>query len=210
MTSWLRDPRRAILLLAVGLALLRLAIGGAVHLTEDEAYYRLWAQHLQLGYFDHPPMIAWWIRAGTTIFGDTPLGIRLLPALASGLNTWLIGDLARQLGAEPKTALRAALWYNATLTVCVGGMLAIPDAPASLFWTITLCCLARVREREAWWLAAGLAAGLAVMSKYSGLFLAPGVLLWLALTPGGLKVLRRPWPWLAAAVAVAVFAPNAV
>ena len=207
-----RSPRRDILLLALGLTALRLIAAGAIPLTEDEAYYRLWAQHLQLGYFDHPPIIAWWIRAGEALFGDTPLGVRLLPVLASGLTTWLIGDLTVKLGAQPRTAFRAALWYNATLTVCLGGMLAIPDAPASLFWTATLCALAHVwaTRRTAWWLAAGLAAGLAVLSKYSGLFLAPGVLLWLLLIPEGRAELRKPGPWLAAAVAACVFAPNVV
>jgi 4-amino-4-deoxy-L-arabinose transferase-like glycosyltransferase len=205
-----RSPGRDLLLLALGLTVLRLIAAGTVHLTEDEAYYRLWAQHLQLGYLDHPPMIAWWIRAGEQVFGDTPLGVRLIPALASGLTTWLIGDLATRLGAEPRTALRAALWYNATLTVCLGGMLAIPDAPASLFWTVTLWALARYWQdrRPGWWLAAGLAAGLAVLSKYSGLFLAPGVLLWLLAVPGGRAELRRPWPWAAAVLAGLVFAAN--
>src|SRR5271156_1628926 len=32
----------------------RLLSAGALHLTEDEAYYRLWAQAPALGYFDHP------------------------------------------------------------------------------------------------------------------------------------------------------------
>lgn len=206
------DSRRAILLLALGLTAIRLVAAGTIHLTEDEAYYRFWAQHLQLGYLDHPPMIGWWIRAGMSLFGDTPLGVRLLPALSCGLNTWLIGDLARRIGAGPKAAFRAAVWYNATLTVCLGGMLAIPDSPASLFWTLTLWALARFSEhrRAGWWLVAGLAAGLAVMSKYSGLFLAPGVLLWLALTPGGLAELRKPAPWAAAAIAAAVFSANVV
>jgi len=113
--------------LAAGLTALRLAGAAFLHLTEDEAYYRLWAQHLAFGYFDHPPMIAWWIRVGTEICGDTPLGVRLLPALASGLNTWLIGDLARRLGLTDRGAFRAALWYNATLTVGLGGLLALPD-----------------------------------------------------------------------------------
>ena len=205
-----RHPRRDLLLLALGLTALRLAAAGAIPLTEDEAYYRLWAQHLQLGYYDHPPMIAWWIRAGESIAGDSPLGIRLVAVLAGGLATWLVGDLAHRLGARPATAFRAALWYNATLTICLGGMLAIPDAPASLFWTVTLWSLARVQGsgRTGWWLAAGAAAGLAVLSKYSGLFLAPGVLLWLSLTPEGRAELRRPGPWAAAALAGAIFAVN--
>jgi 4-amino-4-deoxy-L-arabinose transferase-like glycosyltransferase len=203
---------RGVLLLALGLTAIRLVAAGTIHLTEDEAYYRIWAQHLQLGYLDHPPMIAWWIRAGEMLFGDTPLGVRLIPALASGVNTWLIADLAWRLGATPRTAFRAALWYNATITVCLGGMLAIPDAPASLFWTVTLWALARfwASRRAAWWLVAGLAAGLAVMSKYSGLFLAPGVLLWLWLAPGGREELKKPGPWAAAVLAALVFSANIV
>lgn len=210
MSHHARSANVRLILLALGLTALRLVVAGAVHLTEDESYYRLWAQHLQFGYFDHPPMIAWWIRAGSLIAGDTPLGVRLLPALASGLNTWLIGDLARRLGAEPPTAFRAALWYNATLTVCLGGMLAIPDAPASLFWTLTLCALVRAwpQMKLGWWAAAGVAAGLGVLSKYSALFLAPGVVLWLLLTPGGLAALRRPAPWLAALLAALLFSVN--
>ncbi|HEX2801162.1 MAG TPA: glycosyltransferase family 39 protein [Phenylobacterium sp.] len=205
-------PRRNLLLLAVGLTVLRLVAGGTIHLTEDEAYYRLWAQHPHLGYVDHPPMIAWWIWAGSQICGDNALGVRLLPAIATGVATWLIGDLAQRLGAAPRTAFRAALWYNATLTVCLGGMLATPDTPASFFWTLTLWSLALFweRGRAVWWLAAGLSAGLAVLSKYSGLFLAPGVLLWLLLIPGGRAELRRPGPWEAALLAIFVFAVNVV
>ncbi len=207
-TGW----SRGVLFLALGFTALRLVAAGTIHLTEDESYYRLWAMHLQFGYLDHPPMIAWWIRAGETIFGDTPLGVRLVPTLAAGLTTWLIADLARRLGASPHTAFRAALWYNATLTVCLGGMLAIPDAPASLFWTITLWSLAQFwdSKKASWWLAAGAAAGLAVMSKYSALFLAPGVLLWLLLVPGGREELRKPGPWIAAVVAGLIFSANVV
>ena len=212
MTASVLKQGRGILLLALGLTALRLIAAGTIHLTEDEAYYRLWAEHLQAGYLDHPPMIAWWIRAGELVGGDTPLGVRLLPVLGSGLSTWLIGDLTRRLGAEPRTAFRAALWYNATLTVCLGGMLATPDAPASLFWMVTLWALARFwAERGAvWWLVAGAAAGLAVLSKYSGLFLAPGVLLWLWLAPGGRAELRKPGPWAAALVATLIASVNVV
>ncbi len=208
----LPSSRQSLLLLVLALTAVRLVAAGNIHLTEDEAYYRLWAQHLQLGYLDHPPMIAWWIRAGETLFGDTPLGVRIAAVLASGVSSWLIGELARTLGADGRTAFRAALWYNATLTVGLGGMLAIPDAPASLFWAATLLALARFwRTRQAaWWLAAGLAAGLAVMSKYSALFLAPGVLLWLLAVPGGLAELRKPGPWAAAVIAAGVFAANIV
>jgi 4-amino-4-deoxy-L-arabinose transferase-like glycosyltransferase len=201
---------RRLLLLTLALTAARLLAAALVPLTEDEAYYRLWAQHLQAGYFDHPPMIAWWIRLGELIAGDTTLGVRLIPGLATGLTTWLVGDLGRRLGLSEAASLRAALWYNATFTVALGGMLATPDTPACLFWTLSVWCLARAwtSHEGVWWLAAGVSAGLSCLSKYSGLFLAPGVILWLLAAPGGLAELRRPWPWLAALCALAVFAPN--
>jgi 4-amino-4-deoxy-L-arabinose transferase-like glycosyltransferase len=204
--------QRGLLLIAIAAALLRVIFGGLIHLTEDEAYYRLWAQHLQFGYYDHPPMIAWWIRAGMTLAGDSALGVRLLPALATGVTTWLVGDLARRLGGDDATAARAGLWYNATLTLAVGGILAIPDAPASLFWTLTLWCLVRTTGPRAfgWWLAAGAAAGCSLLSKYSGLFLAPGVLLWVLGRRDGRAALATPGPWLAALLALAIFSPNLI
>jgi 4-amino-4-deoxy-L-arabinose transferase-like glycosyltransferase len=204
-------PQGRLVLIALLVTAVRIVFAGAIHLTEDEAYYRLWAQHLQLGYLDHPPMIAWWIRAGELAAGDTPLGVRLLPALGAGVATWLLGDTALRIGLSSQAAARTALWYNATFTIALGGLLATPDAPACFFWTVCLWCLARTRASPAaaiWWAGAGLAAGLCCLSKYSGLFLAPGVLLWLLVTPGGVAELRKPWPWLAAIVAAAVFLPN--
>ncbi len=201
---------RPLLILIGALAVLRLLAAAAIPLTEDEAYYRLWAEHLRLGYYDHPPMVAWWIAAGTHLAGDTALGVRLLPALSSLATTALVFDLGRRMGTA-KTGISAALLYNATLTVGVGAILAIPDVPASLFWVLALWSMVRALEEDSrWWLAAGAAAGLACLSKYSALFLAPGVIAWLALTADGRRRLASPWPWLAAVIATAIFSANVV
>lgn len=204
---WAGAPRNlAVLLLALTIG--RLVAAAVIPYTEDEAYYRLWAHKLQLGYFDHPPMAAWWIRLGQLIAGDNPLGARLLAVLSSSLVSLLIYDLARKLGLGDRTAERAAVWYNATLLVGFGSFMIIPDAPSSLFWAATLWCLAKTKDGEAWWLAAGATAGLALLSKYSALFLGPGVLIWLAATPEGRRRLATPWPWLAALIAGSIFALN--
>jgi 4-amino-4-deoxy-L-arabinose transferase-like glycosyltransferase len=207
--SWLPVQVAAV---AIGLTVLRLVAARWIHLTEDEAYYRLWAEHLRLGYYDHPPMIAWWIRLGVTLVGDNPLGVRLAPVLATGLATGFVAALASTLGAGPSMALRSAIWYNATTTIGLGGILATPDAPATFFWIVTLWCLAKIwaGRSPAWWIAAGLAAGLALLSKYSALFLAPGVLLWLGMTQDGRQRLRTVWPWAAALLALALFGLNVV
>ena len=198
--------------LIAGATVIRLLAARWIPLTEDEAYYRLWAQHLHLGYYDHPPMIAWWIRLGTTLAGDNPLGVRLLPALGAGLATALVASITGLFGGDPATRFRAALWYNATTTIGVGGIIATPDAPATLFWVLTLWTLARVWAGGSprWWLAAGAFAGLACISKYSALFLGPGILLWLVASQRGRKSLATPWPWLAGVVAGAIFSSNLI
>lgn len=187
--------------------MLRLAAAGAIPLTEDEAYYRLWAQAPRLGYYDHPPMVAWWIWAGVRVAGDTPLGARLLPVAASLVSTLLVFDLGQRLPGR-RSGLTAALLYNATITIGAGAILAVPDVPASLFWLLALWAMARAKGAPAFWLCAGASAGLACLSKYSALFLAPGVVLWLALTEDGRRALRTPWPWLAAVIAAVIFSLN--
>ncbi|MBU1383531.1 MAG: glycosyltransferase family 39 protein [Alphaproteobacteria bacterium] len=206
-------PTVAGVILAV--AAVRLVFAGLIPLTEDEAYYRLWSMRLQPGYFDHPPMIAWWIAAGRGLVGDTALGARLLPVLANAVAAFLLIDAVRTLGVGERPALRAGLWLNATLLIGAGGLLAIPDAPTLLFWTATLWALARATRTGAdssavlrWWALAGVAAGLAVLSKYSALFLAPGLLLWLCLTTVNRRRLSTPGPWLAAVAALGVVAPH--
>ncbi|MGH7024197.1 MAG: ArnT family glycosyltransferase [Caulobacteraceae bacterium] len=191
---------------------LRLVVGGTTHLTEDEAYYRLWSFTPALGYYDHPPMIAWWIWLGRHIAGDTALGVRLAPILATAATGFLVFDLAKLAGASRALAARAGVWFNAAVLVLAGGFLAVPDAPASLFWALGLDAALRARRGSslAWWAAAGIAAGLACLSKYSALFIAPGMVLWLASSGEGRAALRTPGPWIAAILAAALFAGNVV
>ena len=204
-----RPPWRFLLIVAAILAA-RLAVAASLHLTEDEAYYRLWSIAPAFGYYDHPPMIAWWIAAGRALLGDSALGVRLLPCLASALTSLLVFDMARFAGGDRRTAERAGLWFNATLLVACGGFLAVPDAPAALFWGLTLWSVLKATQSGsiAWWLAAGAAAGLATLSKYSALFLGPGVLMWLASSAEGRRRLLSPGPWIALVVAAGLFGLN--
>jgi 4-amino-4-deoxy-L-arabinose transferase-like glycosyltransferase len=187
----------------------RLLVGALAPLTEDEAYYRLWSARPAFGYYDHPPMIAWLIWLGRQVAGDTPLGVRLAPSLCAAGATLVTAHLARLAGLGERAAARAGIWLNATALIGLGGELAVPDAPNTLFWSIALWCAFKASaDQQRWWLGAGLAAGLACLSKYSALFLAPGILLWLTSSSDGRAALRSPWPWLGAVVALALFSLN--
>jgi len=206
------EPRPPWLFLGFVAAILaiRLVVAANLHLSEDESYYRLWSMTPAFGYYDHPPMIAWWIAIGRALVGDTPLGVRLLPALASAATSFLVFDMARLVGADWPIAERAGVWFNCMPLVTLGAFLAVPDAPASLFWCLTLWAIlkASAEGRLGWWLLAGGAAGLATLSKYSALFLGPGTLLWLATSADRRGMLLKPGPWLALLAAACLFGLN--
>ncbi len=191
------------------LTLLRLAVAASAPLSPDEAYYWVWSRALAASYLDHPPMVALWIRAGTALAGDDALGVRLLAPLSIALGSVLLVDAGQRLFPGGRAGLAAAALLNATLLLGVGGVIMTPDTPLILFWTAVLWALARFEEagRGVWLVLAGLFAGLALDSKYTAVFLAPGVLLWLVLVPSLRRWFATPYPWLAALVAALAFVP---
>ncbi len=215
-------PRLGVRLAGAGLAALtvvRLVVAATVPLSPDEAYYRVWSRALAAGYLDHPPMVAFWIRAGTLVAGDGALGIRLLAPLAAALGSWLLWDAGERLLPGRGAGLVAAALLNSTLLLGAGAVTMTPDTPLLFFWVCTLWALVRLptggpetgpdrvveSRSEGWWLAVGLFAGLALDSKYTAAFLVLGIAVWLLLAER--RWLGRPWPWLGLVVGLVVLTP---
>jgi 4-amino-4-deoxy-L-arabinose transferase-like glycosyltransferase len=136
MTPWLAA--------LLALTALRLAVAALVPLAPDEAYYWVWSRGLQAGYLDHPPMVALFIRAGTLLAGETPLGIRLLGPLSVALASLLLARAGDALFPGRAVGLWAAVLFNATLVAGLGGVLMTPDLPLLLFWCAALWAIAQV------------------------------------------------------------------
>ena len=191
----------------------RLVAAAATPLAPDEAYYWVWSRALAAGYLDHPPMVALWISAGTAVAGDGPLGVRLLAPLAAFAGSLLLvqagDDLLPHASADQRPGLWAAILMNATLLFGIGAVTMTPDTPLLLFWTAALWAMGRMLATGdgRWWLAAGVAAGLALDSKYTGALLAPCIALWLVAVPDLRRWWRSVWLWLAALAAILLFAP---
>ncbi len=175
----------------------------------QEAYYWTYAQNLDLSYFDHPPMVAWWIWLGTQVFGDGSVGIRLCTWLSGLATTWIGVLLLRDFGIGTRGQVAWVLAGIVSPILTMTHFLANPDPPLVLGWTVVLWSLWRARSSTApgWWLLAGFAAGCGLLGKYSAVFLACSGSLLLLLDPPLRRQLLRPWPWLAVVVAAAVFAP---
>ena len=192
------------------LAALRLMAGALLPLSADEAYYWLWSRHLAAGYFDHPPAIAFVIRAGTALFGSVPFGVRAGGIFLSFVASWFVWRTGAILARNEKVGALACLFFNLTLMIAVETLAATPDAPsivtaAALFWS-----LAKVAETKdgRWWLAVGIAAGLGLLAKYSAFFLGLGALVWLLANAPMRRWHASPWPYLGGVLALILFAPN--
>ena len=198
----------ALLLVIITLTGLRLFMTNRTELIPEEAYYWTYAQHPALSYFDHPPMVAWGVRAGTLLFGDTNLGVRFAN-LVAWIATCLLLLTTGKAWFSERIALAGALLF-AILPVFVGiGFLVTPDAVFLFFWTLTLFAVTRAvqTQRSRYWALAGLALGGALLSKYYALVLVPSLVIFLVMSPRYRFWLKKPQPWLAGVLALAVFSP---
>jgi 4-amino-4-deoxy-L-arabinose transferase-like glycosyltransferase len=169
----------------------------------------MWSKHLAGGYYDHPPMVAFVIRAGTVIAGDTEFGVRLVSILLALPMSFAVFRAASILFGGLRVAATATILLNVTLMAAVGTLIVTPDAPLLVASSFVLFFLAKVLEtgRGAWWLGVGVAVGAALLSKYTSLFFGPAILIWLASIPKLRRWLLSPWPYLGGLVALALFAP---
>jgi len=187
---------------------LRVVYLGSVELLPEEAYYWNYSRHLDIGYLDHPPMVAWLIKVGTAAFGQSQFGVRA-GALCCGVITSVFTyRLARNLFDEA-TALAAVVLAQTLPFFFLSGLLITPDAPLTAAWAASLYYLERalVAGRSPAWWRLGFSLGIGAISKYSIGLLVPvtlGFMLW--------DRKARPWwrrwePYVAALLAFAIFSP---
>jgi dolichol-phosphate mannosyltransferase len=191
-----------------GVLAAQVVIAAAVPVLPEEAYHWNFARHPDWGYLDHPPMVAWAIALGRLVLGDTPLGVRSGPLLFALGTAWLVARMARRFYGEPGALWAVLLHAAQPATFLVGGW-GFPDSPLLFFWALTLTWVWRALEtrRPGWWLAAGVALGGGMLSKYTAAFLVPSVLLYLLCSGRDRRWLATPWPYLAGLCSLAAFTP---
>ena len=197
----------ALFVAACSLAL-RLVLSGATDLIPEEAYYWNYAQHLDFGYVDHPPMVAWMIAVSTRILGDSEFAVRL-PAIGCWLATaYFMYRWSENFFGETSACL--VLMFLATFPFYFStGFLMTPDAPLSAAWAASLWLLARALlevNRRAW-LWVGVSVGLGMLSKYSIALLGPATLAFILLDARSRIWLRRREPYQALAISILLFCP---
>jgi dolichol-phosphate mannosyltransferase len=187
---------------------LRLIYAGSVELMPEEAYYWNYSRHLDFGYLDHPPMVAWLIRLGTYLFGQTEFGVRAGALCCGAVTSIFVYKLARNLFGEA-SAVAALLLAQALPYFFLSGLLTTPDAPLVAAWAASLYFLERAliaNRSRAWWFA-GISLGLGMISKYSIAILVPVTMAFMVWDRASRHWWRRADPYVAALIALAIFSP---
>src|SRR6202022_709411 len=199
----------AVAALIAALTALRGVYASGVDLRPDEASYWTWSKENVLSFLDHPPMIAWFIRFGTAIFGDTNLGVRFAGILAMLVTQLLLADIVRRVTHDVRAVVVAVLMPEAALYYGLLMAKVSPDVALIPFATAMVWALIRLHESgdARWWLAAGVFAGLALLSKFTAVMLVPAVAAFMLVPDWRRRWLLSPYPWLAALIAVVLFLP---
>ncbi len=199
----------AVAALIAALTTLRVIYASLIDLRTDEAYYWTWSKENVLCFLDHPPMIAWFIRLGTAIFGDTNLGVRFAGILAMLVTQLLLADVVRRVTHDVRAIVLAVLMPEAALYYGLLMAKVSPDVAMIPFAVAMLWALIRLNEsgNPRWWLAAAVFAGLALLSKFTVVMLIPAVLAFMLVPDWRRRWLLSPYPWLAAVFALVLFLP---
>ena len=225
----MRATKLAIALVVIA-SIIRIALASAIPLLPDETYYWEWSRHLAAGYFDHPPGIALLIRAGTTICGTNPLGVRIGAILVGAIASLAIMVTSWRLGAHGTDShntddvsvlddpgVRAALMMLVIPGALIGFIIATPDAPLLAAIALTLASLERAlassRRSSAslgWWCAAGVTLGIAFCSKYTSVLIPVGAFVALLARRDLRARLAEPGPYAATFIALLVFTPTLI
>lgn len=148
--------------------LIKLAFATLLPITNDEAYYWVWSQNLQLSYFDHPAFVGWlmWLGHPFEFLGNS---VRW-PAVLLGHFTILVWYFIwRDFLSSNKE--KFSWWLSLSLLtplIGFGSIIVTPDLPVVFFWSCSLYFLLQclTKNLSRYYMLLGASLGLGFCSKY--------------------------------------------
>jgi hypothetical protein len=199
--NWFSHNRKIYLILILGWLVLNLIQAWVTQLHYDEAYYWVYSQKLDWGYFDHPPMVALLVKLGYSIFHNE-LGVRLLFVFMGTATLSMILYLIKE--AEKLSLIIIFLFSITLLHVHVCGFIAIPDTPLVFFATLFFVAYREFLKNDSYKLAIaiGVIASAMLYSKYHGIL----ILLFTVLS--NIKILKNKKTWVAIFIIIVLMLPH--
>lgn len=187
--------------------LLRLVFMINANLLVEEAYYWNYSTHLDFGFLDHPPMVAWVIKLGTLIFGANEWGVRFGSMLCWILTTYFSFKLTNLI--QKGAGIYAVALLSALPFYFIHASIITPDVPLILSWSATLYYLfqALVLNQSQKWYLAGVWLGIGLLSKYTMVLLGLSTLVYLIVEPSSRKWFIQKEIYLSLLIGLILFSP---
>lgn len=205
-------PYFVILIIVGGLAI-HLAASPFSGLSRNESYVVVMARHFSLSYVDHPPLTMWLVSIIKWLTGsEAGVIVRLPSMLLFCGTTWLIYRIGETL-FNSEAGVYGVLALNLSpLFFLFIGEFAVTDGPMLFFVVLSNYLLLQALfnpSGKAWlyWLGTGFFTGVAMLAKYTAVFVPFGVGLFLLTQPAYRRWLWHPAPYLALLVCAIVFSP---
>lgn len=192
--------KKIILYFLLAWTALNIIQSATLELHADEAYYWLYSRFLDWGYFDHPPMVALFIRFGDSIMHNE-LGLRLLTITVSTGSIYILWLILKEYNANAKLFVIVI----ACMFMChMYGFTTTPDAPLFFFAVVFYYFYRKYLIEDSWLLGVILGAVVACLlySKYHAILLIGFTVL------SNIKLLRRGSFWLAVILAGVLYIPH--
>ena len=118
------------------LSILNIIQGSYTELLPDEAYYWVYSQDMNWGFFDHPPFVAVWVTISNFLFTDE-LGVRFFSAISFSLMLYLVWFTIDH-PSKNKYSWLFLLLFLSTALLNVYGFITTPDTPLLFFFALFL------------------------------------------------------------------------
>ncbi len=198
-----------IALMAAAKVVFQLATSTMYGLHRDEFYYLASGRHLAWGYVDQPPVVPALYRLSAAVFGTSPAGLHVVPALIGGVYVLLAALLVVELRGGPRAQVLAGLVAAlAPLYLTISHFLSTVTLDVVVWAVASLLVLRLVRTGDTrLWVPLGAVVGLGLLNKYTTAFWLLGAVGGLLLTPQR-RLLASRWALMGGVVAAALVAPN--
>lgn len=179
----------------------------------DAFYYWSWGQHLAFGYLDGPPLVAYAMRFFDFIFGHTLFAINSYGVFTTLCAAFFVFKIAKILSNNKPIGLGAALLWLISNNTQVGLITRVSyDNLEELFWLATVFFVLEYLQlklnRSLYY--AGIALGLLLLSKYSGVVLILGLIIFFIFTSNERVIFKNKHFYFATLVMLLIFSPNFV
>jgi 4-amino-4-deoxy-L-arabinose transferase-like glycosyltransferase len=214
--EWISQTNQRVLLILLVGFIFRSIIALWLPPGFDEAYYYIYTQHLDWGYFDHPPLVALTTGIGVWLTGIvSQFTIRLGSLLLYSGSLYFLYRATIHLFSVKSGILTLAIASIIPIFQIGFGILTLPDVPLMFFWALTLWVAAREffpqdlsPYRPTYRLAIiGFLVGCACLGKYHGLLLGFGLVGFCLTSKQHRSALISPWTLASVLLFLLAFSP---